>query len=96
MKTWPERIGRTGKRESEGSAPLRSRRRSRRSAGIPETGELDRFLQSPSALCSFMGLTLGVFVSRKFFILPLAVAVTLGQELLKERLVKVLAVRRSR
>jgi hypothetical protein len=31
-----------------------------------------------------LGLTLGVFVSRKFFMIPLAVAVSLAQEVAKQ------------
>ena len=88
MKTWPERIGRIGRRESVGSATLRTRRRSRRSAAASEPGDPSRLLQSPSALLTFLGITLGVFVSRKFFVVPLAVVVTLGQELLKDGMVK--------
>jgi hypothetical protein len=39
-----------------------------------------------SAALTFMGLTLGVFVSRKFFMIPAAVALTLAQEFGKDRL----------
>ena len=88
MKTWPERIGRTGRRESEGSAVPRIRRRSRKSAEASGENDPGRLLQSPSALMTFLGITLGVFVSRKFFVVPLAVVVTLGQELLKDGLIR--------
>ena len=63
-------------------------RRRKRSARKPERepGDLGRLLLSQSAAWTFLGLTLGVFVSRKFFILPLAVALTVTQELAKHRL----------
>ena len=71
----------------ETGPPRRRARRSRVSDPVTQGG-LSQLLLSQSAACTFLGLTLGVFISRKFFILPLAVAVTLTQELAKERLAK--------
>lgn len=48
--------------------------------------DLGRFVRDNSSLLSFAGLTLGVFLSRKFFVLPVAVAFTLAQEKAQERL----------
>ena len=59
------------------------RRRSRR--GTRGKSELDRLLQVHSGSLTFLGLTLGVFVSRKFFMIPLAVALSLAQEFAKKR-----------
>jgi hypothetical protein len=69
-----------GSPRRRGKAPLRAR--------PGEEGGLGHFLMSQSAAWTFLGLTLGVFVSRKFFMLPFAVAVTLTQELAKKRLQK--------
>lgn len=66
------------------SSPSRTKTRVRASAAA--SGDLGRIVQSNSALLTFAGLTLGVFVSRKFFVLPLAVACTLAQEMAKARL----------
>ncbi len=62
----------------------RGRKTARKPAGEP--ADISHLLLSQSAAWTFLGLTLGVFVSRKFFILPLAVALTLTQELAKKRL----------
>jgi len=62
--------------------PLR-RRRARR--GARGTGDLDRLLHVHSGSLTFLGLTLGVFVSRKFFMVPLAVAASLALEFAKEQ-----------
>lgn len=62
----------------------RSRRRRRQSVPVEPSFEL---LLSHSAILTFAGLALGVFVSRKFFMIPLAVAATLAQEILKERMI---------
>jgi len=48
--------------------------------------DLSRFVQANSGLLTFAGLTLGIFVSRKFLVLPVAVALTLAQEMAKDRL----------
>ncbi|HLY74287.1 MAG TPA: hypothetical protein VKU80_09235 [Planctomycetota bacterium] len=59
------------------------RRRARR--GVRGRSELDHLLRVHSGSLTFLGLTLGVFVSRKFFVIPLAVAVSIAQEFAKER-----------
>ena len=59
----------------------------RRVEGSREDPCLDRLLLCHSAALTFLGLTLGVFVSRRFFVIPLAVAATIGQELVKDRLI---------
>jgi hypothetical protein len=41
---------------------------------------VERFLKDNAAGLTFLGVTLGVFVSRKFLILPVAVALMLAQE----------------
>ena len=41
---------------------------------------LERFLKANSAALTFVGITLGVFVSRKFFALPVATALMLAQD----------------
>jgi len=41
---------------------------------------LERFLKDNSSALTFLGVTLGVFVSRKFLILPVAVGLMLAQE----------------
>ncbi|HVR87654.1 MAG TPA: hypothetical protein VMU54_25230 [Planctomycetota bacterium] len=46
---------------------------------------MDRLLHVHSGSLTFLGLTLGVFVSRKFFMVPLAVAASLALEFAKEQ-----------
>jgi len=58
-------------------------RRRRRKTKIQ--GDLDRLLRVHSGSLTFLGLTLGVFVSRKFFMIPLAVAASIVQEFAKDR-----------
>ena len=70
---------------STSSRSRTSRARARGSATF-DSQDLGRLVQAHSGLLSFAGLTLGVFISRKFFVLPVAVAFTLAQELAKERL----------
>ena len=41
---------------------------------------MERFLKDNAAGLTFLGITLGVFVSRKFLVLPVAVALMLAQE----------------
>ena len=53
--------------------PGRRSRRRRTRAPVEPSFEL---LLSHSAILTFAGLALGVFVSRKFFMIPLAVAAT--------------------
>jgi len=57
------------------------RRRGRRSAkGTDASALLERFVKDNAAGLTFLGVTLGVFVSRKFFVFPVAVALTMAQE----------------
>ena len=61
----------------------RRRRMSRRNGSLGRTGDskiIERFLKENAAGLTFLGVTLGVFVSRKFLILPVAVALMLAQE----------------
>lgn len=62
----------------------RTGRRRRRVAGNARRARdgqnLERFLKNNASSLTFLGLTLGVFVSRKFLILPAAVALMLAQE----------------
>jgi len=69
------RTGRTGRRRRR-MARRTAFGRSRDASGRA----LERFLTENSAGLTFLGLTLGVFVSRKFLILPVAVALMLAQE----------------
>ena len=83
MKTVRDPLG-TAKFSASSS---RSRPRARAQGSATFASEdLGRLIQAHSGLLSFAGLTLGVFVSRKFLVLPLAVALTLAQEMAKERL----------
>jgi hypothetical protein len=41
---------------------------------------MERFLKENAAGLTFLGMTLGVFVSRKFLVLPVAVALMMAQE----------------
>ena len=70
------------------SSSSRSRSGRSRQAGSASftSSDLGRLVQSNSGLLTFAGLTLGVFISRKFLVLPLAVALTLAQEMAKDRL----------
>lgn len=43
---------------------------------------LDSFLKENSSSLTFLGITLGIFISRKFFALPVAVAAMLAQDTL--------------
>ncbi len=58
-------------------------RRRRSQPGPPDFGGV---IYENSSVLTFVGLTLGVFVSRKFFVIPMAVALTLAQEFGKGRL----------
>jgi len=71
----PDRSGPTGHR---------SRHRRRRTSVVAEPS-FD-LLFSHSAILTFAGLALGVFASRKSFMIPLAVAATMAQEIVKERM----------
>jgi hypothetical protein len=61
------------------------RRKTRRNGKETGPGEFDRMLRTHSGTLTFLGLTLGVFVSKKFFMIPLAVAASLGQDYAKDR-----------
>jgi len=41
---------------------------------------LERILKSNSSALTFVGITLGVFISRRFFALPFAVALMMAQD----------------
>ena len=43
-------------------------------------GSLEQFLRENASSLTFLGVTLGVFLSRKFLILPVAVGLMLAQE----------------
>ncbi len=71
----------TETRELGGGRMLRRGRRSRLGAGGTDASAmLGRFVKDNAAGLTFLGVTLGVFVSRKFLILPVAVALTMAQE----------------
>jgi hypothetical protein len=74
----------------------RGRAASPRVEATLNTDDLSRFVQSNSGILSFAGLTLGVFLSRKFFVLPIAVAFTVAQEMAKERVARLYKPRRRR
>lgn len=61
------------------------RRKTRRGIRDAGGGDFDRMLRTHSGTLTFLGLTLGVFVSKKFFMIPLAVAAALGQDYAKDR-----------
>jgi hypothetical protein len=48
--------------------------------------DVDRFVKSNAGTLTLVGLTLGVFVSRRFFVLPIAIAAMTLQEALLDRL----------
>jgi hypothetical protein len=63
-------------------AGRRRRRRLRSSRGMRSmrSQSVEEFLRNNSAALSSIGVTLAVFVSRKFLILPVAIAVMMIQE----------------
>lgn len=70
-----------------GSRQVRARRRIGRrrplqAAFDSQERTLDQFLKGNSSALTFLGITLGVFISRKFFALPVAVAVMMAQDTL--------------
>jgi len=71
--------------ETESGTWRGGRRKTRRSGRDSGAAEFDRILRLHSGTLTFLGLTLGVFVSKKFFMIPLAVAASLGQEYAKDR-----------
>lgn len=56
----------------EGIRTRSTSRRGRGSRGAAAAPGLDRWLRSNAGALTFAGLTLGVFVSRKFLVLPVA------------------------
>lgn len=69
----------------ERSSPGRRRRRS-----IPPR-DPNQLILAHSAVLTFLGLTLGVFVSRKFLVIPIAAILSVAQEIGKDRLMRNLA-----
>ena len=70
-----------------GSRQARTRRRSGRRRPLQAAFDLrertlDQFLKGNASALTFLGITLGVFISRRFFALPVAVAAMLAQETL--------------
>jgi hypothetical protein len=67
-------------------AGRRRRRIARRTGALPRGSaarngrRVEQYLKNNAAGLTFLGVTLGVFVSRKFLILPVAVALMLAQE----------------
>ena len=61
---------------------LRRSRRARRTRRVAPSGTvmLERFLKENASGLTFLGVTLGMFVSRKFFIVPVAIGLMLAQE----------------
>ena len=69
--------------------PRRSRAGARRGGPrlrVPRSvnGSLEQFLRENASSLTFLGVTLGVFLSRKFLILPVAVGLMLAQERLTQ------------
>ena len=87
MKSMRDPIGASARLSTSRTRSARSRPRAEGSASFTtSSGDLGRLVQANSGLLTFAGLTLGVFVSRKFLVLPLAVAFTIAQEMAKDRL----------
>ena len=71
-----------------GSATSGRVRRGRRGGRIPRGGSslrvnvsrLEDLLRENASSLTFLGITLGVFVSRKFLVLPLAIGLMLAQD----------------
>lgn len=77
----------TARVESEvGARRVPRSRRAARGGARPRNGRrmdgatLERFLRENASSLTFLGVTLGVFLSRKFLILPVAVGLMLAQE----------------
>ncbi len=64
--------------------PRRSTARARRGTRVRSArtgnGSLEEFLKENASSLTFLGVTLGVFLSRKFLILPVAVGLMLAQD----------------
>jgi len=72
-----------------GQGSRRGRRRARRTGRTasmprsrPEASALEQFLKQNASSLTFLGVTLSVFVSKKFVILPVAIALMLAQDVL--------------
>lgn len=74
-----------------GVRQTRGRRRRGRTAAAPQSSRgmaaagreewsLERILKSNSSALTFLGITLGVFISRRFFAVPFAVALMMAQD----------------
>jgi len=61
-------------------------RRGRRRRPAPAPADIGGAILENSSILTFAGLTLGVFVSKKFLMIPAAVILTLAQEFGKNRL----------
>jgi len=74
-------VRQTRSRRRGGRASFASRA-SRMSRGVSRRDEwsLERILKSNSSALTFLGITLGVFVSRRFFALPFAVGLMMAQD----------------
>ena len=73
----------TGTRRPRRS-PIARRGAPRARNGRSMNGTLEQFLRENASSLTFLGVTLGVFLSRKFLILPVAVGLMLAQERLTE------------
>jgi hypothetical protein len=73
--------GATGVRQMRSRRRL-SRRRIETLEDLVRPGALERVLKENSSALTFLGITLGVFISRRFFALPIAVAAMLVQDTL--------------
>jgi hypothetical protein len=80
MKTFRDRFV-----ESFAADPVARRGRKRSSGGGED---MNGVILKNSAALTFLGLTLGTFISRKFLVVPVAVLVTLAQEFGKDRLLE--------
>jgi hypothetical protein len=79
--------------DPEATSSLRFRRRGGRRLSRGRAGRLlgasrsqewalERILKNNSSAITFLGITLGVFISRRFFALPVAVALMMAQDTL--------------
>lgn len=79
------RAARIGRIRSAGGR--RTRKSTRRSqAPSARRWDLDTFVKANAGTLTAIGLTLGVFISRRFFVLPLAVAAMVAQDTLLDRI----------
>lgn len=84
MKDRPAYEPRIGSSRFRSSSSLRLRRAGRAERGGGASAVLEEgFVQNNGSTLSFLGLTLGVFVSRKFLVVPIAVALTYAMDALR-------------